>query len=155
MRSHARLLSHIVAPLLAVILLVACGSSGGGASTGGLSTVPGSVVKPCPGGASGVTDAGQPDLILTETATSGEAHVGQVVQARLAAKYRWSLAGPVASLATQVNGDYDERAGVCFWTFKAVSSGGATLTFNGALLCDPQQACAAIVKAETFTVSIT
>jgi hypothetical protein len=154
MRSRASLLLRGLAPLLAVILLTACGSSGG-ASTGGLSTVPGSVVKPCPGGASGVTNAGQPDLILTETATSGDAHVGQVIQARLAAKYRWSLAEPAANLATQVNGDYDARAGVCYWTFKAVSSGGATLAFNGALLCDPQQACAAIVKSETFTVSIT
>src|SRR5690242_18302514 len=105
MRSRASLLLRGLAPLLAVILLAACASSGG-ASTGGLSTVSGSVVKPCPGGASGVTDAGQPDLILTETATSGDAHVGQVIQARLAAKYRWSLAKPAANLATQVNGDY-------------------------------------------------
>jgi len=91
MRAVARLLLRAVAPLLAIILLAACGSSSG-ASTGGLSTVSGTVVKPCPGGLSGVTDTGQPDLILMATTKFGDAHVGQIVQVRLAANYRWSMA---------------------------------------------------------------
>jgi predicted secreted protein len=136
--------------------ITACGSASG-VPNGGVTAVPGTVVKPCPGGAGGVTDSGQPDPILTETAPSGIAPVGQIVQMRVAAEYRWSLAEPTASLATQINGDYDEHAGVCFWilwTFRAVSPGSASITVTGANLCEPQQACPGLVCSENFTVEI-
>jgi len=140
--------------LMALVALAGCGSTSG-APTGGLSIVSGTVVKPCPGGLSGVTDVGQPDLILTETTTSGDAHVGQIVQVRLAANYRWSMAESAPpSLATQVNGDYDAHTGVCFWTFKAVAAESATLTFNGTILCEPQSACPGLASSETFTVKV-
>jgi hypothetical protein len=111
-----------------------------GALSTALSTVLGTTAKPCPRGLSGVTDAGNPDLILTEAITSGEARVGRIVQARPAANYRWAMAQPVPALATPINGDYGEHIGVCFWTFRAVAAGSATATFNGANLCEPQPA---------------
>lgn len=159
MRLRASLLLWALLSLLALVALAACGSTSGGftsiGSSGGFATAPATAVKPCPGGLSGVTDAGQPNLILTEATKSGDARVGQIVQVRLAANYRWSMAEPFPSLATQINGDYDEHAGVCFWTFKVVSADSVTVTFNGAILCEPQSACPGLVRSETFTVTIT
>jgi hypothetical protein len=65
------------------------------------------------------------------------------------------MAEPIPALAAQVNGDYDQHAGVCFWTFKAVAAGSATVTFNGAILCEPQSACPGLARSESFTVKIT
>ena len=101
-----------------------------------------------------MTDHGQPDLILTDAAKSGAAHVGQIVQVRLAANYRWSMAGPVPSLATQINGDYDAHSGVCFWTFKAVAADSAMVTFNGAILCEPTVGLSWPARSESFIVKI-
>jgi hypothetical protein len=65
------------------------------------------------------------------------------------------MAEPVPALATQINGDYDEHVGVCFWTFKAVTVDSATVTFDGAILCEPQAACPGAVRSESLTIKIT
>lgn len=128
--------------------------SGGSASTG-----PGSgmTVRPCTGPYATIAVEGQPDLVLTDATPdhAGTVAVGGLVQVQLQASWHWSLGKTSSNLvATQYDGAFDQTRDLCFWNLRAQSAGSATINLSGTALCEPNQQCPMIARAETFTVQV-
>jgi hypothetical protein len=100
---------------------------------------------------------GQPALTLSDTSstTSGRAHVGDLVQIQLTGAWHWTLSSAPSQLdATPYAGAYDQTRQICFWDFRALSAGSAKVDFTGTPRCESGQACPAIARVETFTVTV-
>jgi hypothetical protein len=143
-------------------LLAGCGYStangaGPGGDTGGSGPITGTSIRPCVGPYADVEVEGQPALTLsdTSTTTSGRAHVGDLVQIQLTGTWHWTLSSaPPQFVATQYAGAYDQARQVCFWNFRAQSAGNAKVDFTGSPRCESGQACPAIARVETFTITV-
>jgi hypothetical protein len=113
------------------------------------------LLKPCPGGAGDALSSGTPALILVDGATTGSAHVGDLIQVRLPTSLRWNYTGGIAALApTAQAGEIDASRGICFWNFLAQSAGKGTIDFTGTALCEPMQPCAMFARDAHFTITI-
>ena len=153
--------------LLGALALAGCGVTttnvGGGGdgsqptATSGINNGGTMSVKPCPG--SSVASAPSATIVLTvkDSYNTTQAHVGDTIEVRLDAKTHWATpargAAP-ALAAIQPQGGMDDASQTCQWFYKAAAPGKATLNFSGAPLCDPNQACPAIARAETFTIQV-
>ena len=152
--------------LLGALVLAGCGvtTNIGGGGDGSQPTATSGVnhggtmsVKPCPGGS--VTSAPTPTIVLTlkDSYKTTQAHVGDTLEVQLDAKTHWTTPAHDTSPALapiQPQGGMDEASQTCQWFYKAAATGKVTLDFTGAPLCDPNQACPAIARAEHFTIQI-
>lgn len=117
----------------------------------------GTTVRPCVGPYADVGVEGQPDLVLTDATAdhTGTVAVGGLVQVQLQSTWRWGLGKTSSNLAvTQYNGAFDQARNLCFWNFRTQSTGTATIDISGTALCEPNQQCPMIARAETFTVQV-
>lgn len=153
--------------LLGALALAGCGATttnvGGGGDGSQPTATPGinnggtMSVRPCPGNSA--TSAPSATIVLTvkDSYKTTKAHVGDTIEVRLDAKTHWATpahdAAP-ALAAIQPQGGMDEASQSCQWFYKAAAPGKATLSFTGAPLCDPTQACPAIARAEQFTIQV-
>lgn len=105
------------------------------------------------------TDVGTPTFVLTPT-TPGRTvsvHVGDTVQVRLPSTSRWSFqARSAAAVLTAIapSSAYAPSLNACVWTFQAKAIGAETLSYGGAPICKPGQACATYRIAMDFTVNV-
>lgn len=158
-----------LSPIVTVVLLVVCigavagcgvtgGANGGGNAPGTATPNTKAVAKGCVDGAGGTVDVGAPALVLTlqDARHESTVHVGDVLQVRLPATQRWSMArGGTGTLATlQPAGYWDVKASACVWNFKAARAGATTLGFVGTALCEPGRPCPAYAIAEDFPVTV-
>ncbi len=113
-------------------------------------------VRPCPGPYASVAQAGTPALVLTDAAPSGGVHVGDLVQVRLPSTQHWTFDNHPGPLdLVQPAGAQDAQMNVCFWTFRARTTGSVTLYFTGTQPCEgPGTACSTATVPKSFTVSV-
>jgi len=153
--------------LLGALALAGCGVTttnvGGGGDGSQPTATPGvnnggtMSVKPCPGDS--VTSNPAPTIVLTvkDSYKTAQAHVGDTIEVQLDAKTHWATPAPDATsalAAIQPQGGMDDASQTCQWFYKAAAPGKVTLNFSGAPLCDPNQACPAIARAEQFTIQV-
>lgn len=127
----------------------------GGSTSGGPGR--GATARPCNGPYADVGVEGQPDLILTDATADhkGTVAVGGLVQVQLQGTWHWGLGKTGSNLAvTQYDGAFGQARNLCFWNFRAQSAGSATIDLTGTALCEPNQQCSMIARAETFTVQV-
>ena len=165
MRSHpfsVRLLAprwgSALAPLaLAALVLAGCGVSTGASPAVGSTHTPSSSVNamPCNGPTGSVNAAGMPALVLTPTATNGQAHVGDLIQVRVPVTNHWDFNAGLSGLAPlQPAAVRDLTANVCFWNFRGQSAQDVKLSFSEGALCAAGTPCPLYLRQVTFTVHI-
>ena len=160
----------LVVPLaiIVAILFSGCGASGSGTSTGSGSssnptpaptTVKGyGTTYGCPSDAVVNPPAGQPNVTiqLTDSNTTMNAHVGDVIEVHLPFGHMWS--GPTAvpgNLQMQTPSGYAlKTAKVCVWRFTATTSGTAHLQYAGKPICKPGELCPQYVLAANFAIDV-
>ena len=158
-----------ICALVATLALGACGAATQASNHGPISidptsvgttsagSIPGGVmaVRPCPGEVSDATQAGALALILTPSSTAGSLHIGEQAQVRLPATLHWTLTSqPTLLSAVGVAGGQDTTLNVCYWTFRAQSTGNETLNFSGAQPCDQPSSCDTATTPYTFTITV-
>lgn len=143
-----------------LLLLLAGGLMGCGAAIGGGTTAPTTttIAHGCPGGSGAGFEVTAPAFVLSLKDASHEstARVGEVIQVRLPATQRWSVAKDAAGVLEllQPAGYWDVKASACVWNFRAAKAGTTTVSFEGRALCKPGQMCPAYVVAEEFPLMV-
>ncbi len=165
-----------IAPTVGLILvafalvLAGCGATAGAGGSGAASVptktpvanhpgIPGTglTVRPCSGPWGHVADIGKPAVVLNDAAnnTTVTVHPGDLVQVQLPISWRWSFDGNAGALTlVQPAAAQDAQADVCFWNFRAGATGTTTLHFSGNMVCEPNRACPALARIDTFTVVV-
>jgi len=152
--------------LLGALALAGCGVTttnvGGGdgsqpTATPGINNGGTMSVKPCPGNSVASSPSATVVLTVKDSYKTTQAHVGDTIEVQLDAKTHWATPAPDATsalAAIQPQGGMDDASQTCQWFYKAAAPGKVTLNFSGAPLCDPNQACPAIARAEQFTIQV-
>ncbi|MEO7000246.1 MAG: hypothetical protein ABI068_00400 [Ktedonobacterales bacterium] len=118
----------------------------------------GLAVKPCAGPIiDGHTT--QAAIILTQRQERQtiQAQVGDVIEVRLPANYRWDgISGQLGSTLAmrQPQGSLDNSLGACVWDFAAVQRGEVLLQFTGGALCASDAPCPMYAIIAEFTLRI-
>jgi hypothetical protein len=100
------------------------------------------------------------DVVLTQNGgfdQSASAKQGQILEIRLLATMRWSLAtanaGPALAPESPA-GWYNRALGACIWRFSANAAGTATLQYTGTPVCAPGSACPTFALAQAYMITV-